>query len=118
MPEVTLGVIPGAGGTQRLPRLVGLSAALDMITSGRAISAQKALEIGLVNDVDEEVFDSAFMINTEDLGCRVPTWELPAPTWDDAVEVQILAGLAKKARGQIAPVKAVEVMKSGLAIEF
>ena len=118
MPEVTLGVIPGAGGTQRLPRLVGLSAALDLITSGRAISAQKAFEIGLVNDVEEDVFDTAFMINTEDLGCRVPTWELPAPEWDDAIETQILAGLAKKARGQIAPVKAVEVMKSGLAIEF
>ena len=118
MPEVTLGVIPGAGGTQRLPRLVGLEHALDMITSGRPISAQKALEIGLVHDIDADVFDAAFLVNTEDLGCRVPTWELPAPDWDDAIAEKIAGGLAKKARGQIAPVTAIEVMKQGLALDF
>jgi len=118
MPEVTLGVIPGAGGTQRLPRLVGLEHALDMITSGSPISAQKALEIGLVHDIDADVFDAAFLVNTEDLGCRVPTWELPAPDWDDAIAEKIAGGLAKKARGQIAPVKAIEVMKQGLALDF
>ncbi len=51
LPEVTLGVLPGTGGTQRLPRLVGKSRALDLMITGRTISAEEAKDIGLVNDV-------------------------------------------------------------------
>ena len=51
LPEVQLGLIPGAGGTQRLPRLVGLEAALDMILTGRNIRGRKALQIGLVHEL-------------------------------------------------------------------
>lgn len=51
LPEVQLGLIPGAGGTQRLPRLVGLTAALDMILSGKSVRGKKALKIGLVNEL-------------------------------------------------------------------
>lgn len=51
LPEVTLGVIPGYGGTQRLPRIVGRGAALDLILTGRAVDAQEALRIGLVSQV-------------------------------------------------------------------
>ena len=51
LPEVQLGLIPGGGGTQRLPRLVGLEAALDMILTGRNIRPRKALQIGLVNEL-------------------------------------------------------------------
>ena len=50
-PEVTLGIIPGGGGTQRLPRLVGKGRALQLILSGAMISAQEAYRIGLVNEV-------------------------------------------------------------------
>ncbi len=50
-PEVKLGVIPGGGGTQRLPRLVGQGRALQLILSGEMISAQEAYRIGLVNEV-------------------------------------------------------------------
>ncbi|MBD3898269.1 enoyl-CoA hydratase/isomerase family protein [Halomonas sp. ML-15] len=50
-PEVALGVIPGFGGTQRLPRRVGPAMALDLVTTGRKIDAQEALRIGLVNQV-------------------------------------------------------------------
>ncbi|NWG71705.1 MAG: enoyl-CoA hydratase/isomerase family protein [Parvularculaceae bacterium] len=49
LPEVALGLLPGAGGTQRLPRIVGAAAALDMITSGKPIGAQQALETGVVD---------------------------------------------------------------------
>src|SRR5216684_1298590 len=50
-PEVTLGLIPGGGGTQRLPRLVGKGRALQLILSGAMISAQEAYRIGLINEV-------------------------------------------------------------------
>ncbi len=50
-PEVQLGVIPGMGGTQRLPRLIGLQAALDMILTGRNIRARRALQLGLVDEM-------------------------------------------------------------------
>ena len=65
LPEVQLGLIPGAGGTQRLPRLVGLEAALDMILTGRNIRARKALQMGLVHELvhpailDEVAMDRA-----------------------------------------------------------
>jgi enoyl-CoA hydratase len=57
LPEVTLGIIPGFGGTQRLPRLVGVAKALELILTGERVRAKEALEIGLVNQVvpDSEV---------------------------------------------------------------
>jgi enoyl-CoA hydratase/carnithine racemase len=60
-PEILLGVIPGAGGTQRLPRLVGVGRAKDIIYSGRMVSAEEAQRIGLVNEVHpaDQVFDKA-----------------------------------------------------------
>ena len=51
LPEVQLGLIPGAGGTQRLPRTVGLRSALDMILRGKNVRAKKALQIGLVDEL-------------------------------------------------------------------
>jgi enoyl-CoA hydratase len=60
-PEVTLGIIPGAGGTQNLPRLVGVGRAKWLVFTGERISAQRALEIGLVDRVvpPDEVVDAA-----------------------------------------------------------
>jgi len=52
LPEVTLGLIPGAGGSQRLPRLTGYEAAISMITSGRPVDAAKALSSGILDRVE------------------------------------------------------------------
>jgi enoyl-CoA hydratase len=53
LPEATLGILPGAGGTQRLPRLVGLSRAMDILLRGKAMGPEEALQIGLVDRVFE-----------------------------------------------------------------
>ena len=60
-PEILLGIVPGAGGTQRLPRLVGPAKAKDLIFSGRFVKADEALSIGLVDRVvpDAEVYEAA-----------------------------------------------------------
>ena len=54
LPEVNLGLLPGAGGTQRLPRVVGVEKALDIITGGKPIPAKKALELGMIDALAEE----------------------------------------------------------------
>ena len=55
LPEVKLGLLPGAGGTQRLPRIVGVEKALEMMTSRRRhVGAKQALEMGLVDELVEE----------------------------------------------------------------
>ena len=53
LPEVKLGILPGGGGTQRLPRIVGVDKALQMIGSGEPISVEEALELGLVDEIVE-----------------------------------------------------------------
>ncbi|HEY5070966.1 MAG TPA: 3-hydroxyacyl-CoA dehydrogenase NAD-binding domain-containing protein [Caulobacteraceae bacterium] len=54
LPEVALGLLPGAGGTQRLPRIVGVEKALEMVTSGQHVPARQCLEMGLVDELVEE----------------------------------------------------------------
>ena len=69
--EVRLGILPGAGGTQRLPRLVGVAAAKELILLGRRVSATRAFELGLVNQVAprEKFLDAVEAIVTELKGC-------------------------------------------------
>ncbi len=59
LPEVGLGLIPGYGGTQRLPRLIGMGRALDLIYTGRHIDAEEALQFGIVNRISEDALEGA-----------------------------------------------------------
>lgn len=72
--EARIGAIPGAGGTQRLPRLIGISRALDMMYTGEPIAARKALDIGLVNAcVADQELDAAVTRYIDVLGSRSPS---------------------------------------------
>jgi 3-hydroxyacyl-CoA dehydrogenase len=102
-PEVKLGIIPGAGGTQRLPRLVGVPLAIDMVSSGRMIGAQEALDAGLVDAVaaDDPVEEACRLA----LALPEPrrTGKLPIPAFDRAEAEKAVAAVEKKARGQVSP---------------
>lgn len=68
LPEVQLGLVPGGGGTQRLPRLIGLTPALDMILTGKTVRARKALQLGLVDDlVHPTILDRVAMQRAREL---------------------------------------------------
>ena len=118
LPEVTLGVMPGAGGTQRLPRLVGLEKALDMITSGKPLKADAALSAGLVHGVEGDPINVALLITSEELEAIIPTWKLPAPKANADVYAVIREKLRLKSAGQKAPQLAVDVMEKCATLPF
>ena len=83
-PEVNLGLIPGAGGTQRLPRWVGFEVAGEMLRTGRPVSSERALEIGLVDRLtDEDVVEAAIVFARDILDGK----ETPAPIAKGPLEV-------------------------------
>ena len=122
LPEVKLGLLPGAGGTQRLPRLVGARAALDMMTSGNPVAAGEAASLGLVDKiVDGDLGDAALA------WCRELAEQGAAPrkTSELAVESvpasaldEFRSALAKRTRGQIAPQKIVDCVEAALQRPF
>ncbi len=121
-PEVHLGMPPGAGGTQRLPRLAGMDAALDMITGGEPISGTKAAELGLVdalvNGSDDLDAVAAFARDAALTG-RLPlarNVELDQP--DPGVFAAAAAMLAKRARGAQAPLKCVQALENATKLPF
>ncbi|KIC11774.1 3-hydroxyacyl-CoA dehydrogenase [Leisingera sp. ANG-M1] len=114
LPEVNLGILPGAGGTQRLPRLAGTAAALEMITSGRHVSAAEALEKGIVDrieDGDPRGIGLAYVQELLEQGApRRATGEMPAP---EAVDFDAAYTAAlKKGRGQMSPAVAVRAVQA------
>ncbi|MGB3828933.1 MAG: enoyl-CoA hydratase-related protein [Ornithinimicrobium sp.] len=98
-PEILLGVIPGAGGTQRLPRLIGTAKAKDLIFTGRMIGAAEALSIGLVDEVVEpgEVYPAALARATRYVGGPAYAIRAAKEAIDRGIEVDLDTGLAIEA---------------------
>jgi methylglutaconyl-CoA hydratase len=94
--ETSLAIIPGAGGTQRLPRLIGLAKAKELIFTARRIGAATALQIGLVNDVvaDAELLPAAYRL-AEEIAQNGPIAVRQAKfAMDQGCEVDLRTGLA------------------------
>ena len=80
LPEVTLGIIPGAGGTQRLPRLIGVEKSIELICAGTRIKADEALQLGLINQiVKDDLIGNAIVLATSMFGSKKRIRELTTP---------------------------------------
>ncbi|MGI9284395.1 MAG: 3-hydroxyacyl-CoA dehydrogenase NAD-binding domain-containing protein, partial [Pseudomonadales bacterium] len=123
LPEVKLGSLPGAGGTQRTPRLAGVAAALDMITSGNPIVAGKAHELGLLDkivdggDLHQAAIDYAQQLVGASLK-RVRDLNIDAASYPAELFDQYRTKLAKKARGQLAPQRIVDCVETAATLSF
>lgn len=128
-PEVQIGLIPGAGGTQRLPRLIGFADALQMITTGNPISAEEGLKKGVLDEVVpanqllEQALKAARRFISGELNhkarlTRNKTDKLPKPEEKAGIVAFAKGMAAKQAKGYIAPFKAIEAMERGLTDNF
>src|SRR5271170_5672452 len=95
LPEVLLGVLPGGGGTQRLPRLIGSSRAKELIFTGRQVRAGEALSIGLVNRVvaPDDVLEAALSWAAELAAGAVVAQSLAKSAVDGGLETDLVQGL-------------------------
>ena len=128
-PEVQIGLIPGGGGTQRLPRLIGLRYALEMITMGKPIKAEKAHMWGLVDKVVEadklvdKAVAAARRFTTRELNIKAKMtrnqhfW-IPSAAEKKAMMDFTKAMTAAQSKGYIAPMKAVEAIDKGLSYDI
>jgi 3-hydroxyacyl-CoA dehydrogenase/enoyl-CoA hydratase/carnithine racemase len=128
-PEVQIGLIPGAGGTQRLPRLIGLRHALEMITIGKPIKAEVAYQRRLVDEIAEpdELVDTAVKaagrfisgdLNIKARATRNRHHWIPSAAEKKAMMDFTKAMMAVQAKGYIAPFKAVEAIDKGLSFDI
>ena len=121
LPEVTLGIVPGASGTVRTPRLAGVAAAVDLVTSGRPLRAAKAREAGLIDAViDGDLHEGAVGFAREAL-----TRPLPEPVSARSVTLpdagfweQAEKAVAKAAKGAAAPLRALACLRKAADASF
>ena len=125
LPEVKLGLLPGAGGTQRLPRAIGPEMAVKMIVTGDPISAAEALKNGLIEEIVEgpasggEAFARKVLAEKRPLRkLRDDDSKLAAAKADISIFTNAVAALTKKARGLEAPFAAADAVRAAIELPF
>ena len=126
LPEVTLGFVPGAGGTQRLPRLIGVRPALDVIVGGKLLPVEKATALGIVDEVVEgDVLPAAVayardLVGRPDAIRRVRDLDAHLVAARERPELfdEYRATMAKRARGYQAPYACVDCVERAVTMPF
>ena len=123
-PEVKLGLIPGAAGTQRLPRLAGVAKALEMCTGGNPLKAQEGLAVGIIDRlIDGDLLNGSIAFAREIAGKPIPrTRERNQKLGTTQENVSIFAAardtVRKKQRNLIAPIAAIEAIEAATRLSF
>ncbi len=129
LPEVNLGLLPGAGGTQRLPRITGAPMALDLMTSGRHIGTAEALSCGLIDEVTDGDL-AALRATAVALANRAVAEQLPltrvrdrddkvaVARGDDQLFTSFRASIARKTRGLVAPEANIRCVEAAVNLPF
>ncbi|MGN6304945.1 MAG: 3-hydroxyacyl-CoA dehydrogenase NAD-binding domain-containing protein [Mesorhizobium sp.] len=113
LPEVKLGIVPGAGGTQRLPRLIGIPAAIDMTGSGRSVKPEEAASLGLADKIAADPVTEAAEFARAVAGTPLRrTGALTVPVADVATVEAATKKVLSKARGQASPGEAVRLVRA------
>ena len=121
LPEVKLGLLPGASGTQRLPRLIGAERALDMMLSGNPVTAQQALDYGLIDQVcDADDLQGAAvefaLAQVANGPRRIRDMQVPEVAPD--LFQKTSAGIARKTRGLVSPQKIISLVELATQVAF
>ena len=124
LPEVNLGLLPGGGGTQRLPRLAGPSEALKMMLTGAHVPAKKALDMGIVDGISEDVVNESieFIKNKADSNEEHPKVrdlksKMIEARGDDTVLLEAQAMASKGRKGQFAPGQIIKCVEAAINID-
>ena len=126
LPEVKLGLLPGAGGTQRLPRVAGVKAALDMITTGDFVGAAKAKELGIIDEiVAGDLLEgalgfaqSAAARGTSGRRIRERDEKLADGRGNAALFADYRTAVRKRARGQESPLRCIDAVEAAANLPF
>ena len=127
LPEVDIGIIPGAGGTQRLPRLIGMKAAADMIVNGTRIDTARAHDLGLIDEVSETdnfaEASVAFAVRLVAEGAGPRPTSARNDRIEDAKDAaaildEVRTGITKKAKGRVAPLRALDALAAAAGGDF
>ncbi|MEE8351169.1 MAG: 3-hydroxyacyl-CoA dehydrogenase NAD-binding domain-containing protein, partial [Rhodospirillales bacterium] len=122
LPEVTLGLIPGAGGTQRLPRLIGVDKALDMILSGSPVGAEEALALGIIDELtDGDLLEAAILFAEARVADNSPlkrTSALQVTPPQVGYFEERREKIKRRARGLIAPGHCITSVENAVTLPF
>ena len=123
LPEVQIGILPGGGGTQRLPRLVGPKVALEMITSGRHVPAPEALTLGILDEVladgaDLRASAVAYARRMADVRPLPRVRDRDVPAYEPGLFDTTRKAIARRARNQKAPYRCIEAVEAACTLSF